>query len=69
MLECGGNLLRQFLEHGLVREWVQDIAPIICGGNASMIPGEDYLPNELHLSEVTIQQAGIDFILRGLVKS
>lgn len=66
MLECGGNLLRQFLEQGLVNEWVQDMSPIISGGPCSFLPG-DFLPRELRLNEVTVRQAGRDYILHGLV--
>ena len=66
MLECGGSLLRHFLEQGLVQEWFQDIAPVISGGTSLVVPG-DFLPRELHLREVMIQQAGVDYILRGIV--
>ena len=67
MLECGGSLLRHFLEQGLVQEWFQDIAPVISGGTSLVVPG-DFLPRELHLREVMIQQAGVDYILRGIVE-
>ena len=68
LLECGGNLLRQFLEQGLVQEWVQDIAPIIGGGTNLMIPG-NFLPREIRLREVTVQQADVDYILRGILEA
>lgn len=40
MLECGGNLLRQFLEKGLINEWVQIITPTLTGGTDSVLPGK-----------------------------
>lgn len=66
MLECGGTLLRKFLEVNLVQEWMQDMSPIIGGGPFSIVPG-DFLPSELHLHEVTVQQAGNDYILHGFM--
>ncbi len=68
LLECGGKLLRQFLNQGLVQEWVQDIAPIISGGADSVVPG-DFLPREIRLREVTVQQADVDYILRGILET
>ena len=66
MLECGGNLLREFLDRGLVNEWVQDIAPILSGGAAQVVPG-DFLACELHLERTTFTQAGKDLIIRGIL--
>ena len=66
MLECGGNLLREFLDRGLVNEWVQDIAPILSGGAAQVVPG-DFLARELHLEHTTFTQAGKDLIIRGIL--
>lgn len=66
MLECGGTLLREFLDRGLVNEWVQDIAPILSGGAAQVVPG-DFLACELHLERTTFTQAGKDLIIRGIL--
>ena len=66
MLECGGTLLKEFLNRGLVNEWVQDIAPILSGGEAQAVPG-DFLANELHLEHTTFTQAGRDIIIRGIL--
>ena len=66
MLECGGNLLREFLDRGLVNEWVQDIAPILSGGAAQVVPG-DFLARELHLEHTTFTRAGKDLIIRGIL--
>lgn len=66
MLECGGKLLREFLNRGLVNEWMQDIAPILSGGTANMVPGGFLVP-EVHLGQVNYTQVGRDIIVRGLV--
>lgn len=66
MLECGGKLLREFLDRGLVNEWMQDIAPILSGGAADVVPG-DFLVSEAHLEQVVYTRAGRDIIVRGLV--
>ena len=64
MLECGGSLLRRFLEQGLVNEWMQDVAPILSGGAGECLPG-DFLPQELHFTRESLVHAGQDIILRG----
>lgn len=66
MLECGGKLLREFLERGLVDEWMQDIAPILSGGEAALVPGGFLVP-EAHLEQVSYTPVGRDMIVRGLV--
>lgn len=45
MLECGGTLLRRFLEENLVNEWAQEIVPVLAGGGDFLVPG-DFLPVE-----------------------
>lgn len=67
LLECGGRLLRQFLEEGLINEWVQDIAPILGGGPAPMVPG-DYLKRECRFHEEEIIACEPDIILRGILE-
>lgn len=64
LLECGGRLLRRFLEDGLVNEWVQVITPYLSGGGELLLPGA-YLPAEQRLSDIQLQQLGCDTILRG----
>ncbi len=64
MLECGGKLLREWLEHKLINEWVQVITPTLGGGNALAIPG-DYLTQEQHWQQEAVIHSGNDIILRG----
>lgn len=70
MLECGGNLLRQFLEKRLVDEWIGFYAPLINGGNdfgVGVAPGLDFMPFEARLDEVTYLQFDRDMCIQGLV--
>ena len=67
MLECGGNLLRVFLEQNLVNEWVQVVTPYLSGGERLMLPGA-YLPCELRLHSLSSVPCGQDIILRGKIK-
>lgn len=64
MLECGGRLLRAFLEAQLVNEWVQVVTPYLSGGGELLLPG-DYLPQEGRLAELQTIPCGRDVILRG----
>lgn len=66
MLECGGKLLRKFLEQGLVNEMVHSLCPVIGGGGDDMVPG-DFLPQELLFQRESIEPAGMDIILRGVL--
>ncbi len=67
MLECGGGLLRRFVEEGLVNEWVQVITPTLGGGEALAIPG-GYLAQERHWQAEALIPSGSDIILRGLLQ-
>lgn len=67
MLECGGSLLRTFLEEGLVNEWVQIWTPMLVGGGQYVVPGER-LPEESSLLCEGIFPSGCDVIWRGVVR-
>lgn len=68
LLECGGKLLRRFLEMGLVDEWVGFYAPLINGGPETGVgPGKDFLESEAFLSKVTYKQYGEDLCVQGCV--
>ncbi len=67
MLECGGKLLRPFLEAGLVNEWVQVMTPTLGGGEALALPG-GYLDEERALQLGPPIPCGRDVILRGIIQ-
>ena len=67
MLECGGGLLRMFLEQNMVNEWVQIATPYLSGGEQLLLPG-GFLPTERQLREIKAFPCGTDIILRGLLK-
>ena len=64
MLECGGRLLRRFLEEGLVNEWMQSISPMVGAGPDHVVPGE-YLPQEFIFQRESLIECGRDIIIRG----
>ena len=64
MLECGGRLLRRFLEEGLVNEWMQSISPMIGAGPDHVVPGE-FLPQEFIFQREELIECGRDIIIRG----
>lgn len=66
MLECGGNLLRKFLEAGLINEWVQIITPRLTGGPDLVVPGY-FMPDERKFEQEELIPSGKDIILRGLI--
>ena len=66
MLECGGRLLRRFLEAGLVNEWMQSISPMIGAGPDQVVPG-DFLPDEFIFQREELIECGRDIIIRGIL--
>ena len=64
MLECGGRLLRRFLEEGLVNEWMQSISPMVGAGPDYVVPGE-FLPQEFIFQREELTECGRDIIIRG----
>lgn len=64
MLECGGRLLRQFLEEGLVNEWMQSISPMIGAGPDFLVPGA-FLPQEFIFQRESLIECERDIIIRG----
>ena len=66
MLECGGNLLRTFLQEGLINEWVQIITPQLTGGPDLVLPGY-FMPKERIFEQEELIPSGKDIILRGLI--
>ncbi len=66
MLECGGKLLRTFLEEGLVNEWVQIVTPQISGGPDLVVPGY-FMPQERFFEQEELIPSGKDIIVRGII--
>ena len=66
MLECGGRLLRRFLEEGLVNEWMQSISPMVGAGPDYVVPGE-FLPSEFIFQRESLTECERDIILRGIL--
>lgn len=66
MLECGGRLLRSFLEARLVDAWMQVVAPVLSGGDDEVIPGA-FLPAEARLELTRREPCGRDWLLEGLL--
>lgn len=66
MLECGGRLLRRFLEEGLINEWMQSISPMIGAGPDYVVPGE-FLPQEFIFQREELIECGRDIIIRGTI--
>lgn len=66
MLECGGRLLRRFLEEGLVNEWMQSISPMVGAGPDHVVPG-DFLPQEFIFQREELIECGRDIIIRGII--
>lgn len=64
MLECGGKLLRRFLEEGLVNEWMQSISPMVGAGPDHVVPG-DFLPQEFIFQREELIECERDIIIRG----
>lgn len=64
MLECGGRLLRRFLEEGLVNEWMQSISPMVGAGPDYVVPG-DFLPQEFIFQREQMIECERDIIVRG----
>lgn len=67
MLECGGNLLREFLQQGLINEWVQIITPRLTAGPDLMLPGY-FMPEERIFEQEDFIPSGKDIILRGIIR-
>lgn len=68
LLEAGGKLVREFLNAGLIDEWIGFYAPIISGGNVFGVEGQRFLPKEAHLVNMKTQSFGDNFCVRGCVK-
>lgn len=67
MIEAGGNLVREFLQRRLVDEWIGFYAPMILGGAPLGMAGEEFLPEEVFLEEVSWTAFDPDMCVRGIL--
>lgn len=65
LLESGGALMKEFLQAGLVDEWVGFYAPLITGGGVAGVAGGDFLKREAYLVNPVMMQFGEDLCIRG----
>lgn len=68
MLECGGGLMRQFIEQELVDELAIFIAPIITGGSQFGFGLGEHLSKSYFLENAIPQTLGKDVMIRGDIK-
>lgn len=68
LLECGGVLMRQFLELGLVDEVAVFFAPMLTGGADFGFGVGEHLKKSMAIEKMQLKQLGDDILFRGLVK-
>ena len=68
LLECGGVLMRQFLEQGLVDEVAVFFAPMLTGGGDFGFGVGEHLKKSLALEKIQVKQLGEDVLFRGCVR-
>jgi len=71
MLECGGNLMGEFLDLNLIDEFMIFYAPMVTGGPHCAIGGNGIteLEDRWGLENPSVEQIGNDLCLRGLVST
>lgn len=65
MLECGGVLMRQYLDLGLIDELALFIAPLLVGGPDHGFGIGEHLKSSQFLNNASSQMLGDDFLIRG----
>ena len=68
LLECGGVLMRQFLDLDLVDEVAVFFAPMLTGGGDFGFGVGAHLQKSLALEEMKVKQVGDDVLFRGVVR-
>jgi diaminohydroxyphosphoribosylaminopyrimidine deaminase/5-amino-6-(5-phosphoribosylamino)uracil reductase len=68
LLECGGVLMRKFLEQGLVDEVAVFFAPMLTGGGDFGFGVGEHLKKSLELEKIRVKQLGEDILFRGVVR-
>ncbi len=69
LLEAGGGLVGEFLDQGLVDEWVSYFAPLVVGGDVPAVGGRGIQDLECRprLERISYQSFGSDVRVRGFV--
>ena len=67
-LECGGVLMRQFLEQNLVDEVAVFFAPMITGGQDFGFGVGQHLEKSLAIEKMHVKQLGDDVLFRGTIR-
>ena len=68
LLECGGVLMRQFMEQGLVDEVAVFFAPMLTGGGDFGFGVGAHLQKSLAVEKLEVKQLGEDVLFRGVLK-
>lgn len=68
LLECGGVLMRQFLEQGLVDEVAVFFAPMLTGGVDFGFGVGEHLQKSFAIDQMQVKQLGNDVLFRGAVR-
>lgn len=71
LLECGGGLMGQWFDQGLVNECYFFLAPIVTGGKDLAVAGEGFSSNEsaLRLKDISYTKIHNDVLAHGIVCS
>lgn len=67
MLECGGRLMRSFVEAGLIDEFCLFYAPLITGGEDFGFGDGEHFSDSSRLEQIRVKQVGDDVMIRGIV--
>lgn len=67
LLECGGNLMRQFSEEDLIDEYQLFYAPILTGGEDFGFGLGPYFSSSVKIKEITSRRIGDDTLICGVV--
>ena len=68
LLECGGVLMRQFIEQGLVDEVAVFFAPVLTGGGDFGFGVGQHFNKSLALEKMQLKQLAEDVLIRGILR-
>lgn len=67
LLECGGRLMRSFVEADLIDEYCLFYAPLITGGEDFGFGAGEHYSQSSRLKRIRVKQIGDDVMIRGIV--